>query len=317
MGLLDKRLKLGKLSVPVKELRTYGFNEKDFICVGDTKEAACDLIQYAREMAQIKKDEADWDALVAEPKYDELNRPSLRWQLGLQYMGNLLEEWRVRMEALIDDIYSKGRPQITVRYLIEAEKESGCTQELEEALADTLANVSDVGALIDIFPETLEWGQYGASGDWGYLGTLPSNTIVWVLPRLSDLSATAALSKLRQLEVDEKPVFGVLWPNPKLSDMAVKKDVDAVCSWLDGIYSYTKNILEHWEVDIGKPPKPWETSTWGGMQFKQSTRREWGWAMYIIEQWGDERVLPVLERIYPLLDFWKRARVKRIINKLR
>lgn len=78
---------MGKLVVPFKDLRTRKLDEKDFMCVGDTKEAAYEFIQYVCEVAHIKKDEADWDALASTPKIDNLGRPSSEWQFSLDYIG--------------------------------------------------------------------------------------------------------------------------------------------------------------------------------------------------------------------------------------
>jgi len=42
--------------------------------------------------------------------------------------------------------------------------------------------------------------------------------------------------------------------------------------------------------------------------------KEWAWTMYVLKQWGDKRAIPTLERIYPLLDFCRRAKIKRLID---
>ena len=99
-------------------------------------------------------------------------------------------------------------------------------------------------------------------------------------------------------------------------DFRIKKDVDSAVSFLEEIYNFTKKIYQSWEWDKSKQ-EPWMIGTWSSPVFSQSVRpyisREWAWATYILKQWGDKRAIPVLKQLCPLLDFWRRARVKRLI----
>ena len=334
MGIFDKlfekkSLRLGKLVVPFKDLRTRKLDEEDFMCVGDTKEAAYEFLQYVCEVAHIKKDEADWDALASIPKIDNLGRPSIEWQFSVDYMGNLLEEWKLETERFIEELYSHKRTPLKIHDLIENIKE-GHAQDMEDFIMDTMADIGNIDEMVKMFPDTLKEEIVGGlSGDYKYVGTFASEAIVWALARLSDPSAPEAIEKLRTQEIEQKTegriVYPVIkdkkykylhWPDSKLCEMAVKKDVDSAVSFLEEIYNFTKKVYQSWEWNISKQ-EPWIIGTWSSPVFSQSVRpyisREWAWATYILKQWGDKRAIPVLKQLYPLLDFWRRARVKRLI----
>jgi len=218
IGLLDrlssrKGVRLGRLVIPKEELGGGGI---DYMCLGDTKEAALDQVKYLRELTQIKLAEADWDALAPIPKYDQWKRPSIEWQESLWDMVCLLEEWKLEKEREIEERYAKKPSLPTVTYLISTLQEEGrygCTR---GQLADALADLGDIGSMVEVFPKTIKWGEH-AYMQRGYVGTGLSHSIQWALTRISDTAATNALRRLRSLEIKGEPVHDTLEGSPELN----------------------------------------------------------------------------------------------------
>ena len=327
-----KGVKLGKIFVPLEDLTECGV---PFVSVGDTKIAALNHIQYLGEVAQIKLAEADWEALASTSKYDKnfLEGPrelrklvvTWEWQEGLRYMVCLLDKWKLEQERLIEERYSSKTFQPNVHYFIEEAKKSGFTDDLKDALAD----LGDIDSLIKVFPKTLEGKvERGPFGErTAYECTLVSNIITWSLARLSNPASKDALQSLEaEFKKKEGRVHGIE-PDMALFDIAINKDVAAVASLLEEIYSFTKNLHQAVSRALGEidPKLPWYTTPWQGTYVRQfggveprrpHAKDEWRWAAYVLERWGDGSATPALERLYPLLDFYEKARARRLIEQL-
>ena len=314
MGIFDrvfgkKGVKLGETFVPLKDMPK-GLDEKDFISVGDSKEAAYDLLQYVCEVAQIKQAEADWSVFPSIQRLEEVipgvKRVSTEWYFSLQYIRYLINECRLETEKLIEERYTPERPQPTVRYLVE--KVEGTRRDAN--VPDALADLGDINALVKMFPETTAISHaYPHVGK--EMGTASTGAIVWALARLSDPAATEALKAL----ADELP--GTVGRTPLvLSNIAVSRDVDVVVSRLEEICDFTKRVERPWGLN---PKSPSYTGPWPSGLLFQSTRPEaddeWRWASYVLKQWGNERAILVLQCLYPLLDFYEKARVKMLIRQ--
>ncbi|HUS71003.1 MAG TPA: hypothetical protein VM075_09565 [Anaerolineae bacterium] len=309
-----KGITLGKAFVPLDELPRCGLTEAEFICAGDTREAALDRVRYRYEVALTKQAEADWAAFAALPRREtavgwEKGIPSIKRQESLGYMGWLWEDWRLEQEKLVEKRYSSPRPQLSVRSIIEQLKD-GYPGDMNPA--DILADQGCVDALAEAFPDTLKWDRPNYADPWGYMPTLMSEAIAWALARLSDPKALAIRDSLEELNGHRVYMF---WPKWELQNMAIQRDVDALVAFLEEMVSYTTKVQRAWDIN---PKMPWEFLTWPaapGMA-RPEIRQEWEWTAYVLKQWGDRRAVPVLQKLYPIINYHNRPRIKELINRL-
>ncbi len=339
MGLFDRLLgregvQLGPLFVPKKELRGCGIS---YLEVGGTRIAALNQVQYLREVAQIKRDEADWKALAPIPKCDEYDRPSLEWQTSLAYMICLLDEWvERRKQVIIEEHFAKEgvksiadmEPYLRAKYIIAALMQSGNgAVGVSGHLADALADMADlhpytIDSIVEAFLLTIKKGVAIKFGQYGPKTTPMSQELMWALTRRDDPGAKEALKELRSLKIDGEDVHDAFHGDLELCDIAIRHDVDAVVSRLEVLCDAYTLMWEAKKEAWGQHPNlPWASNPWEGSGFRldlldYSPKGDWEWAAYVLKQWGDERCVPVLTKIYPFLHFYERVRCKRLIETL-
>lgn len=271
--------------------------QEEVISRGDTPTVASETLQYFIEVAKTKADSLDWSSIKGRMKGKDWGD----WRPYIDYMFLLTEDFSKKAKEWIDERYRKGMPEQETEDLIEMLRKDRIIYTTENII-DRLADLRDLDTLIDALRNSCEYRHPKIEGVKDLKSKLLTIHLAEALGRIGEEKSIEAINWI--IENTGVPTGDPFYWLETLEN--TKKWIKTIVNGnFESIHEFLEQLISE---------KMFTEEKYHKLLKHHHKYSEWRCCAYILARNGDERVIPLLKRLYGLIDFYEKPRITKIIN---
>jgi len=274
--------------------------ETEVISRGDTKAVASETLEYLLEVGRAKAGAQDWDAI----KSRMAGKHWSDWRPYLRYVLLLPPEAGQKAQQWVDERYAGGVPAQTTEDLIGMLGRER-TIHLSQNFVDRLADLGETDALAQALRDSCEYRQVRMEGVKDLKATLLTVELSGALARTGEEKGLEAMDWVMENAgiASGAPFYWLrtLEDARKWNKIVADGDLEAIHAFLEELAGL-KLFDEEGESRLLK---------------YHNRYREWRLCAYLLKTRGDERTVPLLEKLGAVVDFYEKPRVARLVSLIR